>query len=376
MNRPHRLALALQGGGVHAAFTWGVLDGLLDQVALGAIELVGVSGASSGGLVAAALAYGCHEGASRPGPAATRPRRIADSAQTKLRELWEAIARVAFWSGNPFVAAQTLAGSWNIDDSAAARWADMAGTSARATESGLGGSLTGVLREVLPDMPAIFARPQPGVPNLVIAATDIGEGRRQLFVDGAVSPDALRASTCRPAPFAAIEIEDRAYWDGAFLGNPPLTCLIERLRQREAEDLLLVTINPVRRDGPPPRTLRQVADRISELTANAALIHEINTIETINRLIGSGMIAAPPPGQHPFRRIHLHRIEADAEIARLGVYSKEAPGWEFLVHLHALGRQSFEKSWPTLAEALGQRSSWDSAALCDSILARSAIFAD
>jgi len=375
MDRPHRLALALQGGGVHAAFTWGVLDALLDQVAAGTIDLVGVSGASSGGVVAAALAYGCHEGAARPGPVATRPRRIAESAQAKLRDVWEAIARVAFWSGNPFVAAQTLAGAWNIDDSAAARWSDVAGT-ARVAESGLGISLTTVLREVLPDMPAIFARSQPGVPNLVIAATDLGEGRRQLFVDGAVSPDALRASTCRPAPFAAVEIDGHAYWDGSTLGNPPLTCLVERLRQREGQDLLVITINPVHRDGPPPRTPRQVADRVNELTSNAALIHEVNTLETVNRLIDAGMLNAPPPGQHPFRRIHLHRIAADDDIARLGVYSKEAPSWEFLVHLHDLGRQSFERSWPDLAEALGRRSSWDTATLCDAILARNAIFPD
>jgi len=373
MNRPHRLALALQGGGVHAAFTWGVLDALLDQVAAGAIELVGISGASSGGVLAAALAYGCHEGAARPGPPTARARRIAESAQVKMRELWEATARVAFWSGNPFVAAQALTGGWNIDDSAAARWSDVAGATARVAESGIGGALTAVLREVLPDMPAIFALPQPGVPNLVIAATDLGEGRRQLFVDGAVSPDALRASTCRPAPFAAIEIDGHAYWDGSYLGNPPLTCLVDRLRQREAQDLLLVTINPVRREGPPPRTARQVADRVNELTFNAALVHEINTIETINRLIDAGMIGPPPPGQHPFHRIHLHRIEADTEITKLGIYSKEAPAWDFLVYLRDLGRLSFERSWPELAASLGQRSSWDTTALCDTILARSAI---
>ncbi|EPY01996.1 patatin-like phospholipase family protein [Magnetospirillum fulvum] len=373
MEKPHRIALALQGGGTHGAFAWGVLDGLLDQVVAGNVEIVGISGASSGALTATAFAYGCHQGAGQPGPATARTRRIAEAGRDKIRELWETIARVAFWSGNPFVAAVTLGSGWNIDDSTAARWADVAGSTSPVAETGLGGSLSAVLREVMPEIPAIFALPQPGTPSLVIAATDIGEGRRKLFVDGAVSPDALRASNCKPAPFSAVEIDGHLYWDGGYLGNPPLTCLAERLRETEANDLVLVTINPLRRDGPPPRSARHVADRLNELTFNAALIHEINTIETVNRLVDAKMIADPPPGQHPFRHINLHRIEADAEIAALGVYSKEAPAWDFLVHLRDMGRRAFEQAWPTIAPALGKASTWDTTSVCDHILARKAI---
>lgn len=373
MEKPHRIALALQGGGTHGAFAWGVLDGLLDQVVAGNVEIVGISGASSGALTATAFTYGCHQGASQPGPATARTRRIAEAGRDKIRELWETIARVAFWSGNPFVAAVTLGSGWNIDDSTAARWADVAGSTSPVAETGLGGSLSAVLREVMPEIPAIFALPQPGTPSLVIAATDIGEGRRKLFVDGAVSPDALRASNCKPAPFSAVEIDGHLYWDGGYLGNPPLTCLAERLRETEANDLVLVTINPLRRDGPPPRSARHVADRLNELTFNAALIHEINTIETVNRLVDAKMIADPPPGHHPFRHINLHRIEADTEIAALGVYSKEAPAWDFLVHLRDMGRRAFEQAWPTIAPALGKASTWDTTSVCDHILARKAI---
>lgn len=373
MAKAHRIALALQGGGAHGAFTWGVLEGLLDEAAAGRLSLVGVSGASSGALTATALAYGYHEGAAQPGPAAARTRRMAEAARAKVRELWETVARAAFWGGNPFVAAIGLSQGWNIDDTPAARWADVAGTGAPAPEPGLGSYINSVLRDVLPEIPAIFALPQTDTPTLIVAATDIGECRRQLFIDGAVSPDAVRASTTLPTSLHSVTIGDHHYWDGGYMGNPPLTPLVERLRGAQAEDLVLVTLNPLHRDGPPPKGVRQVLDRLNEVAFNASLVHEVNAVETINRLVDAGMIKDPPPGQHPYRRINLHRIHADDEMAKLGVYSKDAPAWDFLVYLRDLGRQAFNESWPTIAANLGKASSWDTNEVCDQILARHAI---
>jgi NTE family protein len=369
MGKTHKIALALQGGGAHGAFTWGVLDALLDEAAKGTIDIVGVSGASVGALTATALAYGYHEGAGQPGPAAARSRRMAEAGRAKMRELWETVARAAFWGGNPFVAAIGLSPGWNIDDSAAAQWADVSATA----EPGIGNYLNGVLREVLPEIPAIFALPQPGTPMLMVAATDVGECRRQIFVDGAVSPDAIRASTCAPATLQSVAIGNSHYWDGGYMGNPPLTPLVERLREVDADDLVLVSLTPLHRDGPPPQTPRQVGDRLNEITFNASLVHEVNAIETINRLIDAGMIRNPPAGQHPFRRVNLHRIHADAELAALGFYSKDAPAWDFLVYLRDLGREAFLKSWPVIQPALGTGSSWDTKTVCDQILARTAI---
>jgi len=377
MTRSHGIAVAIQGGGAHGAFAWGVLDALLDRVGEGGAHLVATSGAGSGAVSAAALAYGCHEGAAVVGPAAARPRRIAEGGRLKLRELWETIARLAFWGGNPFVAAMSLQAGWNIDASPAARWAEVAGaTLPGSTVPGIGGAagvtLGTVLREVMPDIPAIFARPEPGVPTVVVAATDVLESRRQLFVDGAVSPEALKASTCKPGSLVTVEIAGHHYWDGGYMGNPPLTCLVESLRRAGASDLVLITTNPLHRDEPPGGQ-RAAMDRLNELTFNAALMHEVNTIETINRLIDAGMITAPANGQHPYNRINLHRIHADAAIAALGVYSKEAPSWDFLSHLKALGRDAFAASWPTIEAALGTRSSWDTASACDQILSRHAL---
>jgi NTE family protein len=375
MATPRKIALALQGGGAHGAFAWGVLDALLDEVADGAIEIVGVSGASAGALAATALVYGFREGADQQGPIASRPKRMAEAARIKLREVWETVARTAFWGGNPLVAAIGLATGWNIDDSAAARWADVtsAATPTQPADPGIGHYVNAVLREVLPQLPAIFALPQPGVPMLVIAATDISQCRRQIFIDGGVSPDALRASTCLASSFQTVTIGDSHYWDGGYMGNPPLNPLVERLRETDAEDVVVVTLNPLRRDGPPPKGARQVLDRLSEVTFNASMVHEVNAIETINRLIDAGMINDPPPGQHPYRRVNLHRIHADSELAALGIYSKDAPAWDFLVYLRDLGRDTFRTSWAEIEPALGKTSSWDTNTLCDQILSRTAI---
>jgi NTE family protein len=373
MAQAKKIALALQGGGAHGAFTWGVLDALLDEMARGHLDLVGIGGASVGALNATALAYGCHQGAALPGPPTARTKRMAETARLKLQDMWETIARAAFWGGNPFVAAITAGPGWNIDDSAAARWADVATSAAPMAEVGISPYMAPVLREVLAEAPAIFALPQPGTPMLIVAATDVTQCRRQIFVDGAVSPEVLKATTCTPAPMHAVQIGEDYYWDGGYMGNPPLTPLVERLREADADDLIVVTVNPLLRAGPPPATPRHVADRLTEVAFNASLVHEVNAIETINRLIDAGMIKDPPPGQHPFRRVNLHRIHADDELASLGTWSKEAPAWDFLTWLRDLGRDAFRRHWEAIEPALGKRSSWDTKTVCDHILARAAI---
>lgn len=368
MTAPRRIAVALQGGGAHGAFTWGVLEGLLDEVARGAIEMVGVTGASAGALNATALAYGLREGAALPGPATARAKRMAESARTKLQDLWENVARAAFWGGNPFVAAIGLSSDWNIDDSAAARWADFTTNSVAPADLGISNYLNSVLHQVFPQLPAILAVPEPGVPMLMVAATDVEECRRQLFVDGAVSPDALKASSCIPSAFQAVTIAGSTYWDGGYMGNPPLNPLVDRLRQVECSDIVLVTVDPLRREGV-PRTAHQIMDRLSEITFSASLVHEVNAIETINRLIDTDQLR-PECG---YRRINLHRIHADEDMAGLGIYSKDAPSWDFLNHLRALGQGAFKRLWPEVSAALGKHSSWDTRALCDRTLARMAL---
>jgi NTE family protein len=359
-----QIALALQGGGAHGAFTWGVLEGLLAELAKGTIELAGLSGTSAGALNATALAYGMREGAALPGPASARNKRLAEAARAKIEHLWGTLAQAAFWGGNPFVATIGLSPSWNIDESPAARFADVAAASLVPPDIGIGNYLSGVMRTVFPDLPAILARPEKGIPTVMVAATDIEECRRQLFVDGAVSPDALKASASAPT-VQTVRIDGRHYWDGGFMGNPPLAPLVDHMRRVGCDDLLLVTLSPLHRDGV-PRGPRQVMDRLGEITQSASLVHEVHAIETLNQLIDSGHVKA----EAGLRRINLHRVEADTDLKALGITSKDAPAWDFLVHLRDLGRQTFESMWPGIEASLGTRSSWDTKAICDQVLAR------
>jgi NTE family protein len=359
-----QIALALQGGGAHGAFTWGVLEGLLAEMADGRVELAGISGASAGALNATALAYGMRQGAELPGPATARTKRMAQSARSKIEHLWSTIAQAAFWGGNPFVVTIGLAPGWNIDETPAARLADMAAASLVSPDVGIGNYLSTVMREVFPALPAILAKPEKGVPRVMVAATDIEECRRQLFVDGAVSPDALKASACVPT-FQPVAIAGSSYWDGGYMGNPPLTPLVDHMRKVGCDDLVLVTLSPLHRDGV-PRSHRQILDRLSEITFSASLVHEVNAVETLNRLIDAGQVAA----DSGLRRVNLHRIHADEALADLGIYSKDAPAWDFLIHLRDLGRETFGRLWPQIAPCLGQRSSWDTRAICDHVLAR------
>jgi NTE family protein len=362
MARP--IALALQGGGAHGAFSWGVLEGLLAETAKGTIELSAISGASGGAMNATALAYGMHQGLEIPGPASTRAKRLAEAARAKVEHLWSTIAQAAFWGGNPFVATIGLSPGWNIDDSPAARFADLAAATLSPPDVGIGNYLSSVTREVFPELPAILARPEKAIPTVMVAATDIELCRRQLFIDGAISPEVLKASACVPA-YQAVKVGDSHYWDGGYMGNPPLTPLVEHMRGGDCHDLLLVTLSPLEREGV-PRTQRQIMDRLSEITFSTGLVHEVNAIETINHLIDAGYVD-PASG---LKRINLHRIQADRTMAELGVYSKDAPAWDFLVHLRDLGRQTFEAMWPEIAAALGTRSSWDTRVICDHVLAR------
>jgi NTE family protein len=202
----------------------------------------------------------------------------------------------------------------------------------------------------------------------MVSATDVQECRRRLFVDGAVSPAVLKATMCLPATQRTETIDGAHYWDGGFMGNPPLTPLVDHVRDLGCVDVILVTTTPLHRDGV-PRTARQILDRLNEIAFSSALVHEVNAVETLNRLIDDGKVVK----NSGLRRVNLHRIDGDADLKTLGIYSKDAPSWDFLVHLRDLGRAAFERAWPEIEAALGKRSSWDSAPLCDQVTARGAL---
>ncbi|MCB2017207.1 MAG: patatin-like phospholipase family protein, partial [Hydrogenophaga sp.] len=181
--------------------------------------------------------------------------------------------------------------------------------------------------------------------QLFIAATHVSTGELRVFRQNELTADMVLASACLPLLFQAVEIQGEAYWDGGYAGNPSLLPLIS---ETDADDLLLVPINPQRRDEVPTQA-DDILDRANEVTFNASLLKELRTIALIKELLDD---AGRPDScyQRPlFRRIddlRLHRLDADVELSKFGASSKLQTGWSFLSQLHAIGREAAEQ-WLT-----------------------------
>jgi NTE family protein len=317
------VALALQGGGTHTAFGWGVLESLLQAQEEGAIRIVAVSGTSGGALNAAALAAGLTDGPS--------------GARRRLEQFWDATVAEARYL-NPFTALPVgLAMDFNIDATPLAMAAAVATQVFSPYALGLTASaLARVIDAVLPDLAAL------AVPNrepaLYVCATQIERTERAVFASPPhagtaqqmamppVTPEALLASACIPQLFPAVETQLGWMWDGGFLGNPALEPLIGH-----AADIIIVAVNPLERDDAPPRTAAAILDRVNEIAFNAALLMEVRAIERTNAWIDEGLLPHK-------RKVRLHRIADDAGMAKLGFASKLNPNHDFVRSLRLRGR--------------------------------------
>ena len=323
--------LALQGGGSHGAFTWGVLDRLLDEPWL---ELAGVSGTSAGAMNAVALADGLMAGG-RTG------------AQASLRRFWQAVGRLGDSLSPPAWLSAWL-GPWNP-------------TGLPATLSPYQSNPLNFnpLRQVLLNTVDFERVRRCHKTRLYIAATDVATGDLQLFNRQQLTVDHALASACLPQLFQAITIDGRSYWDGGYAGNPSLMPLIT---ETPADDLLLVQINPSRRDATPTRAA-DIQDRAGEITFNASLLKELRSLAWMRRLMDEerqrGGCGALSPAFERVAHLRLHRLDATADLAPLGASSKLRTHSAFLARLHTLGRQAADRWLAANADALGQRGTAD-----------------
>ncbi|HYD98666.1 MAG TPA: patatin-like phospholipase family protein [Alphaproteobacteria bacterium] len=330
MARP--LALALQGGGSHGAFTWGVLDRLLAD---GRFDIAGLCGTSSGALNAAVLAQGLAEG----GP---------ERARALLAELWRRIAAGALLGPlqpSPF---DRLVGDPDLRTSPTVALFDLGIRMFSPYQfNPLGHNpLKGLLGELV-DI-ALLRRLER--PRLLVAATDVRRGLPRIFQGEALSLDAILASACLPFLFPAVEIEGRAYWDGGYSGNPPLTPLI---RTGAADDLLIVQTVPLERPEVPTQPTA-IVDRMTEVGFNGILLRELAGIERINRLLADGHLS-PAAGLRPVR---LHLVAEPAAMAGFGVASKLNGDAAFLRRLFEMGAAAAESWLAQHGAAVGRRASF------------------
>lgn len=328
--RPAQLVdLALQGGGAHGAFTWGVLDRLLEEPWL---VIEAISGTSAGAMNAAVMAA-AHTSAGN------------EAAREALEAFWRRVSRAATFSPLQRSPMDVLFGRWSLDHSPAYIAFDMMARvfSPYDLAFGAGNPLTGVLAESI-DFKCLAAAPI----KLFITATNVRTGRPRVFRNSELSPDVLLASACLPAMFQAVEIDGEAYWDGGYSGNPTMTPLVQEC---VSDDTILVAINPVERPGI-PRSARDILNRLNEVSFNAVLLKELRMMALLRQVTSQDSEVAH------WSRMRVHMITSDL-MAKLGSSSKLNAEWAFLCLLRDEGRRAAEAFLAAHGEDLGQRSTLD-----------------
>ena len=333
---PIPIDLALQGGGAHGAFTWGVLDRLLEEPGL---RVDGISGTSAGAMNAAVLADGLAES----GP---------EGSRLALERFWRRVSEAALLSPMRRGPLEVLTGTWSLDYSPLFNAVEMA--SRLMSPYDLGTMAGNPLRKILTDS-IDFDRLARSPVRVFINTTNVRTGKGRVFRNAEVTVDALLASACLPTLFQAVEIGGDAYWDGGHSGNPSLGPLV---RECGANDLILVQINPIERPGT-PRSAREIHNRLNEISFNSPLIKELRIIAILRREIDLA-------GSESMRwaRMHIHRI-ASSEMLEYGYSSKLMAEWAFFERLRDIGRRAAESFLVAHRADIGRRSTLDLDALLE-----------
>jgi NTE family protein len=335
---PVSVDFALQGGGSHGAFTWGVLDRLLEEPWLG---IDGISGTSAGAMNAAVLVDGHANGG-------------AAGARTALENFWRRVSAAARFSPLRRGPLDVLLGRWTLDSSPIYVAMDM--MSRLFSPYDLNPMGKNPLRAVLDDT-IDFARLARAPIKLFITTTNVRTGRGHVFRNHAVTPDVLLASACLPTMFQAIEIDGEPHWDGGYSGNPTITPLV---RECKSQDTILVQINPVERKER-PRFASDILNRLNEVSFNAVLLKELRMIALLQQVAN--------PGDSEGARwagMRIHRVASEM-LTDLGASSKLNTEWDFFCLLRAEGRRSAQAFLDTDASNLGLRSTLDLDVLLQSV---------
>jgi NTE family protein len=327
-----RIKLALQGGGSHGAFTWGVLERLLADDRL---EIEAVVGTSAGAMNAAVLVDGLIAG----GPA---------EAQRRLDVFWEGVGSIAGFSPVQPTPIDQMFSPGNMDFSPAWRIADVMQRQFSPYE--LNPANLNPLHQHI-EAVVDFARLRAASgPAMFVCATNVLTGRLRVFERAEMSAAAVMASACVPLLHQAVEVEGQHYWDGGYSGNPPIFPLIY---MGGTPDIVIVQLNPVNIPEV-PRDIRAIVDRMNTLAFNASLMREMRMIRFVTDLIDQGQL---PKEKH--LRCFIHCIDAEAELAALNASSKMNASIGFLQHLRALGAAKAEAFLAAHFDAIGARSSTD-----------------
>ncbi len=333
--RTHRIDLALQGGGTHGAFTWGVLDRLLEEER---IRFGVISGSSAGAMNAVALAAGWHRGG-RKGARETLRRfwsRVAEQLRvTQWAEAWLGLLPGGALAASPLRAAFDVAQAW-------------------FEPGGPPNPLRAVLQETI-DFDAVRGCTEM---RLYIGATQVRSGQLRIFHGEQIDADAVLASACLPMLFPAVQIDGEAYWDGGYMGNPSLLPLLD---QSPNLDLLLVQLHPSRRRSVPALPT-QVVERIQEIGFHGSLVKELRSLALLQRLVRDEQLDiahARTPLLRKAAALRVHRIEAGEQLDALALPQPLQSAWHHLLALHRAGHAAAERWLREHGAHLGRRGTVD-----------------
>jgi NTE family protein len=327
---PLSIDLALQGGGAHGAFTWGVLDRLLEEPWL---AIAGISGTSAGAMNAAVLVHGHSLGGSH-------------GARRALEDFWRRVSEAGRFSPIQRGPVDILLGRWTLDNSPAWIAMDMMSRLFSPYDFNLGewNPLQDILKEGVD-----FARVAQSPIKLFITATNVATGRARVFRNREITPEALIASACLPTMFQAVEIDGDAYWDGGYSGNPTITPLV---RETTSQDTIIIPINPVERKGT-PRAASDILNRLNEVAFNAVLLKELRMIALLRRVADPGH----EEGER-WSKMRVHAVPNDL-MTKLSASSKLIAEWDFFCLLRDEGRRAAQEFLKRRAGDLGRRSTLD-----------------
>ncbi|MDQ2088629.1 patatin-like phospholipase family protein [Marimonas arenosa] len=322
-----RINLALQGGGAHGAFTWGVLDRLLEEPGL---EVAGISGTSAGALNGAALKSGWLTDG-------------CEGARENLDWLWRQMGAI----DSPVFPQWMGLGQFSsaLEASLPYLWAES--WERLVSPYASGPFYANPLRRVAErfDFERVCAAEGP---VLYVGATNVRTGKIRVFEGEDITTDSLLASACLPSLFRAVEIDGEAYWDGGYTGNPALYPLFN---ETLPSDIVIVNINPLERDDV-PKTPQDIRNRINEISFNSSLLRELRAIAFVQRLLDQGAV-----DEGAMKRVHVHMIADDALMNELSVATKIVPLPEVMARLKAAGRAAADTFLAAHGDDLGRRSS-------------------
>ncbi|GGY05954.1 alpha/beta hydrolase [Litchfieldella qijiaojingensis] len=330
--KPKAVNLALQGGGAHGAFTWGVLDHILED---GRLQIAGVSGTSAGAMNAVALA----DGFTRNGP---------EGGRAALDHFWRSMSEAARSSPLRRMPIDVLMGNWGFENNPV--YHALGALSRMSSPYQLNPMNINPLRDLVERSIDFGMVRACSAFKLFISATNVETGKVKVFPREALTADMVMASACMPHLYQAVEIDGVPYWDGGYMGNPSLFPFHGKTG---TDDVVVIQINPIERKGA-PRTPMEIQDRINEISFNGSLLKELRAIDFVDRLIRQGKLSPDD-----YRQVRVHIIENQAELKPLGASSKMNVEWEFLTKLRDLGRATATRWLDENFESIGHRGTVD-----------------